>query len=64
MVSAAMISTLPATPPAFRSAQRAALDVVVFTSVKPMLDSTESLSMVIGLLVVPIQTCMSLSLTT
>ena len=61
MVSAAMISTLPATPPAFRSAQRAALDVVVFTSVKAMLDSTESLSMVIGLLVLPTQACRSLS---
>ncbi len=63
MVLAAMISTLPLASPAFRSAQRA-VDLPLFTSVKPMLVSTELLIVVIGLLVLPIQACRSLSQTT
>jgi hypothetical protein len=64
VVSAAMITTFPVTPPAFRSAQRAELRVVVFTSLKLMLESTLLSIVVMVLAELPIHTFMSLSLTT
>jgi hypothetical protein len=64
VVSAAMITTLPVTPPAFRSAQRAVLRVVVLTSLKLMLESTLLFIEVIEVAELPIHTFMSLSLTT
>ena len=53
--------------PALMSAQRAAVEVVRFSSVKPRLARVASLSvmwLVNGLVLVPIQTVMSLSVVT
>jgi len=59
-----MMTTLPVKPAALRSAQRAEPDVVVFTSLKPMLDSTLLFIVVMVDAELPIHTCTSLSPTT
>ena len=62
-----MTSTLPVTLPELMSAQREALELVRFSSVKPRLVRKLSLRLlwlVNGLVLVPIQTVMSLSVVT